>query len=162
MGSAWLWKPRPFRARSRHKGYFGKQYPQRPSDLTLSFELGGEGAWKAFRDLLKNYRRTLERLLGTIPELEFQISVPIDRVDNYKGSDAFGKLDRLFRKYEEEEDSFDLLYSVNARSAQPGLLERVYVTFVALYDATCGYIMKEVRPDQIHDHFNRIVEHYGL
>ncbi|MCS6290302.1 MAG: hypothetical protein H8K10_15205 [Nitrospira sp.] len=124
--------------------------------FSIQFSVWGSRERAAFMELLRDHRRSVEKLL-LAPGLDFTTSCVFENVNKYEGSGVFKKLELYFRNAEDPENTFTLGKSFGPKTGTSDLVTTL-LPLMALYDLCFGYCRSKKDKDRILD-FGALMRH---
>lgn len=117
--------------------------------FSIEFSVWGGRERAAFMELLRDHRRSVEKLL-LVSGLDFATSCVFENLDKYRGFDVFKKLELYFRNAEDPENTFTLGKSFGPKTGTSDLVTTMLIQ-MALYDSCFGYCRSKKDKDRILD-----------
>lgn len=132
------------------RGYPNGKLIRRPF-VSVDFGISGHRERERFRELLKDQRYIVERLVLATQGALFTPCV-FDNVDRApRRSSAFDKLALYYENEVDVEGTFSIQRELDQSSTEGDLLQAL-VPMLALYDAAMGYCIPRVQRDRVLDH----------
>lgn len=126
-----------------------------PAEIEVKFEIWGHHEQEAFRDLYRDYRRPIQKLIQGM-QFDFHTAVAFDNVDQYKGKDTSKKLDLYYANIEDPEHMFSMAKVFNVDDGMSDLITAAIPLF-ALYACSFNYANKKQNKDEAWKIFQRVL-----